>query len=45
MRVLKIAGAAIVAIPVVIVLLLVVGIPSSFVSATISEHVVRPAIA
>src|SRR5271166_3213711 len=41
MRVLKIAGAAIVAILVVIVLLLVVGIPSSFVSATISEHVER----
>ena len=37
----KIAGAAIVAILVVIVLLLVVGIPSSFVSATISEHVER----
>jgi AsmA protein len=41
MRVLKIAGAAIAAILVVIVLLLVVGIPTSFVSATISEHVER----
>ena len=41
MRVLKIAGVAIVAILVVIVLLLVVGIPTSFVSATISDHVER----
>jgi AsmA protein len=39
MRVLKFVGIAIVAILVVIVLLLVVGIPTSFVSATISEHV------
>src|SRR5579862_9024751 len=41
MRVLKIAGAAVAAILVVIVLLMVVGIPSSFVSATISDHVER----
>jgi AsmA protein len=41
MRVLKIAGAAIGAILVVIVLLMVVGIPSSLVSATISDHVER----
>ena len=41
MRVLKIAGAAIAAVLVVIVLLLVVGIPTGFVSATISEHVER----
>jgi AsmA protein len=41
MRVLKFAGAAIAAILVVIVLLLVVGIPSSFVDATIRDHVER----
>ena len=41
MRVFKIAGAAIAAILVVIVLLLVVGIPSGFVNATIRDHVER----
>jgi AsmA protein len=41
MRALKIAGGAIAAILAVIVLLMVVGIPSSFVSATISDHVER----
>jgi AsmA protein len=41
MRVLKFAGAAVAAILVVIVLLTVVGIPSNFVSATISDHVER----
>jgi AsmA protein len=41
MRVLKVAGAAIAAIFVVIVLLMVVGIPSSLVSAAIRDHVER----
>src|SRR5579871_2037248 len=41
MRVLKIAGAAVAAILLVIVLLMVVGIPSSFVAATIRDHVER----
>jgi AsmA protein len=41
MRVLKIVGIASVAILVVIVLLLVVGIPTSLVSATIADHVER----
>ncbi|HZR86774.1 MAG TPA: AsmA family protein [Bradyrhizobium sp.] len=41
MRVLKIAGAALAAILLVIVLLMVVGIPSSFVAATIRDHVER----
>jgi len=41
MKVLRIAGTAIAAILVLIVLLLVVGIPSSFVDATIRDHVER----
>ena len=41
MKAIKIAGAAIAAILLVIVLLMAVGLPSSFVSATISDHVER----
>ena len=41
MRALKIAGAAIAAVIVVIALLLVIGIPSSFLTSTIEERVER----
>jgi len=41
MRALKFAGAAIVAVIVVIALLLVVGVPSGFLTSTIQERVER----